>query len=50
MKKILLTVLLSFTVIRSFAAYDYAFSQTSIGNGLNSQTLNTLAKDRFGRL
>lgn len=50
MKRALLSVIFAFAAIQSYAAYDYTFSQTSIGNGLNTQTLNTLAKDNYGRL
>lgn len=50
MRKAILSVLTVLYVSLSWAVNGFSISQTTIGNGLESQSLNVLAKDRLGRL
>ena len=50
MRKICASVLLLFHITLLWAANGFSVSQYTIGNGLESQSLNVLAKDSQGRL
>jgi len=50
MKRIILSLSAILCTLFSWAANGVSISQKTIGNGLESQTLNVLAKDRQGRL
>ena len=50
MRKVAITVLAVLYSIFLWAANGVTITQSTIGNGLESQSLNVLAKDRLGRL
>lgn len=50
MKRVLLAILTLLTATAMWAYSGLYISQSTIGNGLDSQTITALAKDRLGRL
>ena len=50
MKRLFLSILTLLTAVTMYAYSGLYISQSTIGNGLDSQTITALAKDRLGRL